>query len=155
MKTIRISPVLPAALLLAVLGGCGGQDSPQAPSGQRPPAAVQAGPSELAPAGEKNSLPDGGWFTWQFAEKPALGTDIVKVQAFDKTGARAALYEVIGEFGMPSMRDHDSGPVGFQLNRKGDYLLPVNIVMTGEWELTIRVKSSQKEIYAGKVRFTV
>ena len=26
---------------------------------------------------------------------------------------------------------HDSGEVPFKLNRKGDYLLPVNIVMPG------------------------
>ena len=56
---------------------------------------------------------------------------------------------------MPSMRYHDSGPVKFQLNRKGDYLLPVNIVMAGEWEVLIRLLDGKAKIYEGKVLFTI
>ncbi|HCC49342.1 MAG TPA: hypothetical protein DEQ38_14700 [Elusimicrobia bacterium] len=110
---------------------------------------------DLAPAGRKNPLPDGGWFTWQFAKKPKLGTAIVKVQVFDKAGNRAKPYDIIGESGMPSMPYHDSGPVKFQLNKKGDYLLPVDLVMPGEWQVVIRVRKDKKEIYAGKVLFTI
>jgi hypothetical protein len=110
---------------------------------------------DLAPEGKKNQLPGGGWFTWRFAEKPKLGTAIVKVQLFDKSGARAKDLEFIGESGMPSMPYHDTGPVKFQLSKKGDYLLPVDILMAGEWELIIRVRQEKREIYAAKVVFAL
>jgi hypothetical protein len=45
--------------------------------------------------------------------------------------------------------------VKFQLNKKGDYLLPVELVMPGEWSVLIRVKSGKEEIYAGQVLFTL
>ncbi len=108
----------------------------------------------LAPEGNKNMLPGGGWFTWKFSEKPKLGNIVIKVRAFSKGGVQESPYEITGEAGMASMRDHDTGPVKFQLNRKGDYLLPVGLVMTGEWQLTIRVKKGKNEIYAGKVVFS-
>lgn len=148
----------PRSILVALLlsAACGAKEASVPPAEEAPPVApAQAGPAALAGAGEKILLPDGGWFTWQFAEKPKLGTAIVKVQLFDKAGARATPYEVIGEYGMPSMRYHDSGPVKFQLNKRGDYLLPVNIVMAGEWEVLIRVLDGKEELYAGKVLFTI
>jgi len=113
------------------------------------------GPAQLATEGERNTLPDGSWFTWKFTEKPKLGTIIVKVQTFGKDGTRETLSEVIGEFGMPSMRAHDSGQVKFQTNKKGDYLLPVNIVMVGEWELVIKVRKDKNEVHAARVLFTL
>ncbi|MCM2266421.1 MAG: hypothetical protein NDI60_01455 [Elusimicrobiales bacterium] len=148
----KTAPVLYSLVVLAFLAGCGKQEAP------RP--AVSAGSAReegasLLSAGEKISLPDGGWFTWRFAEKPKLGTPIAKVQVFDKAGAQVTAYEVIGEYGMPSMRYHDSGPVKFQLNKKGDYLLPVNIVMAGEWELKIRIMTGKEKIYEGAVLFTI
>lgn len=143
------SAVFLSVISVLLLAGCGKRDA------QQPAAGGQAGPAALAPEGEKNQLPGGGWFTWRFAEKPKLGTAIVKVQAFDKDGKPSQAYDVIGEFGMPSMRAHDSGPVKFQLNKKGDYLLPVNIVMAGEWELKIRVMKGTEQLYEGPVLFTV
>ena len=118
-------------------------------------AAPDTGPADLAPQGEKNLLPNGGWFTWKFSEKPKLGTVIVKVQVFDKDGKQATPYTITGDSGMPEMPAHDANAVAFQLNKKGDYLMPVNIVMTGEWRVIIRVKQDKSEIYAGKVIFSL
>jgi hypothetical protein len=145
-------PFLYSLFVLAFLAGCGKQDATTTAS---PAGSAQEVSAALAAEGEKIQLPDGGWFTWRFVEKPKLGTPIAKVQVFDKAGAQVTLYEVIGESGMPSMRYHDSGPVKFQLNKKGDYLLPVNIVMAGEWELKIRVMKGKEKIYEGAILFTV
>lgn len=110
---------------------------------------------DLAPEGKKNMLPDGGWFIWQFDKKPRMGALIVKVQAFNKDGSRNTAVEIAAETGMPSMPAHNSGRVRFVKNRKGDYLLPFDVVMPGEWQVLIRVNRGMKEIYAGKVLFTI
>ncbi|HAF95703.1 MAG TPA: hypothetical protein DER10_02720 [Elusimicrobia bacterium] len=116
---------------------------------------VPASLHALASQGKKNLLPGGGWFTWKFDKKPKLGTLIVKVQAFSKDGKRLTSYEITGECGMPAMRAHDSGTIKFLISKKGDYLMPVDVVMPGEWEVVIRVGKDGKEIYAGKVAFSV
>jgi hypothetical protein len=53
------------------------------------------------------------------------------------------------------MRYHDSGPVGFKLNKRGDYLLPVEVVMPGEWQLTIKVSKEKELLYEGQVLFNI
>jgi len=123
-------------------------------SGQSGPA-TPAEPAALEGEGKKNLLPDGRWFTWKFDKKPRLGTVIMKVRIYSGDNAQETGYEVSGDAGMPSMRHHDTGPVKFQLNKKGDYLLPVDVVMPGEWSVVIRIKRSGKEIFAGKVNFNV
>lgn len=119
------------------------------------PAPKASGISVLADEGEKNPLPDGGWFTWQFDKKPKLGSLIVKVRVFKKDGARNTAYVITGETGMPEMSAHDSGRVKFVKNKKGDYLLPFDVVMPGDWQVVIRVKQGKKEIYAGKILFNI
>lgn len=147
MRNRNHFPLALTLSLAAFMAACGGKESP-AP-------ASPAAPGTLAAQDERMALPDGGWFTWRFTEKPKLGTPIARVQVFDKAGVQAAGYEVIGEYGMPSMRYHDSGPVRFQLNKKGDYLLPVNIVMAGEWELKIRIMKGKEKLHEGAVLFTI
>lgn len=144
MKTISLF-LLSAALAAPAL----------AQGGAKPGKAAPLEPVMLAAQGKKNPLPGGAWFTWKFDKKPQLGTAFVKVQVFNKDKKRDTSYEVIGESGMPSMRYHDTGPVKFQLNKKGDYLLPVDVLMAGEWELVIRVTKDGREIYAGKVDYSV
>ncbi len=41
------------------------------------------------------------------------------------------------------------------MNKKGDYLLPVNVVMPGEWEVVLNFLKDKKPIYTGSVRFNV
>jgi len=57
---------------------------------------------------------------------------------------------------MPSMRGaHDSGEVAFKLNKAGDYLLPVNVVMPGDWEVRLTFSRNGSVIFRGKVTFDV
>lgn len=120
-----------------------------------PAAAAAKVPAPLAAEGGKNPLPGGGWFTWKFDKKPRLGALFVKVQIYNKDKEKDTSYEVTGESGMPSMPYHDTGAIKFQLNKKGDYLLPVDVVMAGEWRLVIRIRKAGKEVAAGKVDYSV
>jgi hypothetical protein len=107
--------------------------------------------------GEKIMLTGGGWFLYQFSEKPKIGTLIVKVQAFRADGSRDTALVLTGDAGMPSMAGaHDSGPVVFKTNRAGDYLLPVQVVMGGDWAITMRVLAPDgKELAQGVIRFEI
>ncbi len=57
---------------------------------------------------------------------------------------------------MPSMAGaHDSGEVAFKLNKKGDYLLPVNVVMPGGWEVRLTFSRNGVVIFRGRILFDV
>ena len=63
---------------------------------------------------------------------------------------------VTGQSDMPSMRGaHDSGEVAFKTNRAGDYLLPVNVVMPGDWEVRLTFSRNGIVIFRGRILFDV
>ncbi len=110
----------------------------------------------LKPAGKKNELPGDRYFIWEFTQTPKMGTVILRLQIFDRNGERITGLKVDGRSDMPSMRGHhDSGEVAFRLNNRGVYLLPLNIVMPGDWEVILTFKDNDKVIYRGRVLFRV
>jgi hypothetical protein len=112
--------------------------------------------NDLPGAGKKCWIGDDMYFTWKFDKKPKLGTAFLKVQLFDKKGAQIKSLDVTGASDMPSMRGaHDSGEVPFKLNKKGDYLLPVNVVMPGEWEVKLIFLKGKEPLFRGRIAFKV
>ena len=106
--------------------------------------------------GKKVQLGDGNYLIYKFDKQPKLGTVIVKVEIFNSTDKKDTSLEITGDAGMPSMRGaHDTGDKPFVLSNKGAYLLPVNIVMPGEWEIKLTVKKAGKVIFRGSHRFDV
>ena len=106
--------------------------------------------------GKKYDLGDGNYAVYDFSEKPKMGTVILKIQVFDKKGVQIAPYVLKGRSDMPSMRGaHDSGDVDFKLNKKNDYLMPVNIVMPGDWEVRVTFLKDGKPVFHGSITFDV
>jgi hypothetical protein len=111
---------------------------------------------DLPGAGKKCWIGNALYFTYKFDKKPKLGTAILKVQLFEKKGARITNLDVIGMSDMPSMKGaHDSGEVPFKLNKKGDYLLPVNVVMPGEWEVKLVFLKAKEPVFRGRITFKI
>jgi hypothetical protein len=109
-----------------------------------------AGPKKQCWIGEDH------YFVHRFVEPPKFGTAILKIELFDKNGERVTDLEIVGRADMPSMRGaHDSGEVAFKRNKKGDYLLPVNIVMAGEWEVRLHFLKGTDVVYRGSLKFHV
>jgi hypothetical protein len=107
-------------------------------------------------AGQKTWIGDEYYFLYEFDKKPQMGTIIMKIQVFTKGGKQDSSLEITGGADMPSMRGaHSTGDKPFQLNKKGDYLLPVNVVMPGEWEVVLNFFKDKKPIFTGSVRFNV
>ena len=107
-------------------------------------------------AGQKTWIGDEYYFVYEFDKKPQMGTIIMKVQIFSKDGKQDTSLEITGSADMPSMKGaHSSGEQLFKMNKKGDYLLPVNVVMPGEWEVVLNFLKDKIPIYTGSVRFNV
>jgi len=127
-------------------------DVSKAPSGaeQAPSFPSMPGP------GKKVSIGDNYYFVYAFDKKPKLGTMIMKVEVFTKDGKKDTSLEVKADSGMPSMKGaHESGDRPFKLSKKGDYLLPIDIVMPGDWEVRFTFSKNGKVIFRGSYQFDV
>jgi len=147
-----------AAALLALLAGRGG--TPAAAGGTATGSGtVQAEEveyKELPGPGKKCRLDDEFYFLYEFTAKPSMGTAILRVRVYDQAGNQSADFAVLGRYDMPSMAGaHDSGDQEFKLNKKNDYLLPVNIVMPGEWEVRLTFRRGESPVFRGAFRFDV
>jgi len=108
------------------------------------------GPGKKCPINEKT------YFIYEFSEKPKLGTVILKIQVYDQEDRQLTPFTIKGRSDMPSMRGaHDSGEQEFQLNKYGNYLLPIHIVMPGEWEVQLTFYEGEKPVFAGNFKFHV
>jgi len=105
---------------------------------------------------KKNWINDATYFVYEFNERPKMGMVILKIQVFTKKGDKLTPFAIIGRSDMPSMRGaHDSGDMDFKLSRRNDYLLPLNIVMPGEWEVRLTFIKDQKPIFLASLTFHV
>jgi len=106
--------------------------------------------------GKKCAINDDYYFKYEFNEKPKMGMSILKIRVFDKKNNQVVPFRMTGRSDMPSMRGaHDSGDVEFKLNRKNDYLLPVNVAMPGDWEIHVIVLLKDQAVFHGSIRFDV
>jgi nitrogen fixation protein FixH len=106
--------------------------------------------------GKKIALNSDYSFVYNFAKKPTLGVSILKIEVADKDGKQVTSLKITGDSGMPSMRGHhDTGPVEFKLNKKGDYLLPVDAVMPGGWDVRLEFSKDGQVIYRGSINFNI
>jgi hypothetical protein len=106
--------------------------------------------------GKKVSIGNDYYFTYGFDKKPKLGTIIMKVELYNKEGKKETSLEVKADSGMPSMKGaHETGERPFKLSKKGDYLLPIDIVMPGDWEIRLTFLKDGKAIFRGSYQFDV
>jgi len=119
---------------------------------------TSAEPAYPSMPGPGKKVPIGGdqYLVYGFDKKPKLGTVIMKVEIFTKEGKKDTSVEVKADAGMPSMKGaHETGERPFNLSKKGDYLLPINIVMPGDWEIRLTVLKGGKVIFRGSYQFDV
>ena len=110
----------------------------------------------LSVENKKIALPGGESFTYAFAQKPQMGVTILKVMVKDAQGRKDTSLRVTGRSGMPAMQGaHDSDEQKFLLNKKGDYLLPLNVVMPGEWEVHLMFYKGDRPLFHGVILFEV
>ena len=83
-----------------------------------------------------------------FPEKPKLGTSILKVTVFGKSGEKVGDLALSASYDMPSMRGHHAfGPAPVAVNKNSDYLLPVHFAMPGDWEIVLKFQKNGELIH--------
>jgi hypothetical protein len=94
--------------------------------------------------------------TYGFTKPPKLGAAIMKVEIFSRNGKRDTSFIVKGDADMPSMRGaHSAGDKEFSLSAKGVYLLPVRLVMPGDWEVSFTFIKEGKTVCRGVYLFDI
>jgi len=161
------SPLFPRTLtvllVLAVAGAAFAAAPAATPSPAAPSPSIQtvAAKSEIVfkpipKPGKKYDIDADTYLIYEFNEKPKMGTAFLKIQIFNRKGDKITPFTITGRSDMPSMRGaHDSGNVEFKLNRKNDYLMPVNVVMPGDWEVRVTIQKDGKPVYYGSITFDV
>ena len=139
--------VLACTLLLIAAGDL-------APAMAAPQAAVRRDFQPLPKPGEKVPLGSDHYFTYGFDKPPKLGTAIMRVEVFGRNGKRDTSFTVKGDADMPSMRGaHSSGDREFSLSKKSVYLLPVRLVMPGDWEVSFIFVKNGTVVFRGAYLF--
>ncbi|MCX6568329.1 MAG: FixH family protein [Candidatus Aminicenantes bacterium] len=159
MRTGRAAFISLLTLLAVLTGFAGTRESRQCCS----PGLTPSGPQtqepvfqDLAKSGKKCWIGEVNYFTWEFDKTPKMGTSILIIKLYDRDGKRITDLQIVGQSDMPSMRGaHDSGEVAFKKNKAGDYLLPVNVVMPGDWEVRLTFSRNGIVIFRGRIAFDV
>jgi len=118
------------------------------------PATAKVQYKPLYKPGEKVSLDADHYFTFGFDKPPKLGMAIMRVEIFSRDGKRDTSFVVKGDADMPSMRGaHSNGEKDYSLSAKGLYLMPVRLVMPGDWEVTFSFVKNGKSVFRGAYLF--
>lgn len=118
--------------------------------------AAQAVYPTLPESGEKVSLDASHYFTYCFDKPPKIGMAIMRVAIFTRDGKQDTSFIVKGDADMPSMRGaHATGDREFSLSKKGVYLLPVRLVMPGDWEVRLTFLKNGKAVFRGAYLFDI
>lgn len=118
------------------------------------PASGQVDYPTLSKPGRKVPLGKDHYFTYGFTQQPKLGTAVMRVEVFTQDGKRDTTFAIQGDADMPSMRGaHSSGPKAFALSKKGAYLLPVQLVMPGDWEIRFTFLKNGQAVLRGAYLF--
>ncbi len=121
-----------------------------------PPSAGKVDYRPLPKPGEKVPLGEGHYFIYGFDKPPRIGTYVMRVEIFTREGTRDTSFVVKGDSDMPSMRGaHSTGEKEFSLSAKGVYLLPVRVVMPGDWEVRFVFVKDGKTVLRGAYLFDV
>ena len=155
---------LAIALSLCIAGWSGAtvaDAAPKAPATS--PAKANPAPSPaplpsdfavLPKPGKSVTLDAGHYFVYGFTKPAKIGTAIMKVEIYTRDGKRDRSFVVKGDADMPSMRGaHTMGDKPISLSKKGDYLLPIPLVMPGDWEVRLTFIKDGKAVLRGVYLF--
>lgn len=157
-KWVSLILLLAASSLLFLVLDAEGQQAQKTKPSRESPAASSAEPAypTMPGPGKKIFIGDDHYFIYSFDKTPKMGIVIIKVELYGRDGKRDTSLEAKADAGMPSMKGaHETGDRPFKISKKGDYLLPIDIVMPGDWEIRLSFVKQGKVIFRGSYQFDV
>jgi len=121
-----------AVVFAVACAGCGNQQS----NNSKKPGAARAAAIE---ASKQYVL------KYEWPEKPKVGSCTLKVKLL-KSGTPVREAEVTVSYDMPSMRGTHMTNENMKQNDKGDFLLPINFAIAGDWEIVVLAYKDGKVI---------
>lgn len=126
-------------------------------------ASAEKGSAEPAPAafavlseeGRTITLSNGDHFVYHFHPRPKFGTVVLKVEVFDAKGKVVKDLLLSAEYCMPGMTMPACPLQTLDQNKKGAYLMPVELSMPGDWEIKLFVHEAKKELFRGVIKVRV
>jgi hypothetical protein len=104
--------------------------------------------------GKKVWINKNTYFTYSFISKVKMGANTLKVNMYDMNKKPITSYQVLVSYDMPSMKGmHANKDKPMLINKKGIYLLPLNFVMPGVWQVDLQFMMDKKT--AAKGTFTL
>ena len=89
---------------------------------------------------------------YEWPEKPKMGTYTLKANFVDKAGNTVEDVDIIVNYSMPTCGTHSKPKIEtMKQNDRGDYLLPMNFVMRGDWEIILSAQKNEQEILKKKI----
>lgn len=105
---------------------------------------------------DKNWLGTDYYFIYKLNQRPQIGTIILKVQIFDKNDHKVTPFKLTGFKSMSTMGGmQDAGAQTFQMNKKNDYLLPIDLVMPGDWQTKLVFYKGKTEYARAKINLHI
>jgi YtkA-like len=105
--------------------------------------------------GKKVPIGDGYYLIYGFDKQPKIGMAILKIQVYTGEEKKDTSLSITVDDWMPSMPEMKGGHDTCKISKKGDYLVPVRISMTGDWEIKLTIMKDHKVIYRGSYKFDV
>lgn len=106
--------------------------------------------------GKKVIIDKNTFFTYSFTDKVKMGANTLKINISSNDKKPDTSYQVLVSYDMPSMKGmHAQNNVPMQLNKKGSYLLPLNFVMPGEWQVELQFMLDKKTISKGSFKLKI
>lgn len=158
MKNLVLTTLMIIMLPLAIYAQCGNCNNH--PTGNAEPqtemANAQPQKTLLASSGKLYSISKDYYVKYHWQTKPKIGTKLLIVELYNKDKKLSNALTVTANAYMPSMRGaHDTGHQAFKLNKNKAYVLPVNFMMLGAWELELKFNQGKSNIYTGYIQLKI
>lgn len=94
---------------------------------------------KLSHSHHKYQLSKNLFLSYEFNDKVKIGTVIFKVSLYDSNNNKITNYQIFVSISMPDMPGaHDSSKI-MSVNKNNIYLAPLDFVMRGYWEISLRI----------------
>jgi hypothetical protein len=107
--------------------------------------------------GEKEGIAVSGEYTIKYAwpKKPDVGFSTLKVNLFDKEGKPVEDAAIAARYAMLTMSCCAGVTDAMKRNNKGDFLIPLQFTMRGEWEITLSITKDEAEIASQTIKLAL